>query len=148
MCPSVHQSVCRSVYWSVGRSIHWSVHPSVTHELKPCKNAVFNQSHYQYERGRILCRVYGLVLFLFSFWSSHFLPLHLSATQHKALLPLCLEFILNAATQHHNDPVSDVVAFPKYYEIVILPVMCNAILSRFAFPSPLLFLLKKPCGSK
>ena len=38
-----------------------SVRQSVTHELKPCKHAVFDQNYYQYERERILCRVTGLV---------------------------------------------------------------------------------------
>ena len=41
-----------------------SVRPSVRrpHELEPCISAVFYQNYYQYERGRILCRVSGLVL--------------------------------------------------------------------------------------
>ena len=38
-------------------SVRRSVGPSVTHELKPCKNAVFDQNYYQYARER----VYGLV---------------------------------------------------------------------------------------
>ena len=42
-------------------SVRLSVRPSVTHELKSCKSAVFDQNYWQYERGRILCRVYGLV---------------------------------------------------------------------------------------
>ena len=50
-----------SVRPSVRLSVHPSVSPSVTHELKPCKSAVFDQSYYQYERERILCRVSGLV---------------------------------------------------------------------------------------
>jgi len=29
--------------------------------LKSCKSTVFDQNHWQYERERILCRVYGLV---------------------------------------------------------------------------------------
>ena len=41
-----------------------SVRRSVTHKLKLYKNAVFDRNYYQYERGRILCRVYGLVLSL------------------------------------------------------------------------------------
>ena len=41
-----------------------SVGPSVTHELKPCKKAVFDQKYFQYERERILCRVSGLVMIL------------------------------------------------------------------------------------
>ena len=57
---------------SVGPSVRPSVRRSVTHELKPYKSAVFDQNYYQYERGRILCRVYGLVLF---FPSPFFLPL-------------------------------------------------------------------------
>ena len=31
-----------------------SVRPSVTHELKPCKSAVFDQNYFQYQRERIL----------------------------------------------------------------------------------------------
>ena len=46
---------------SVGPSVHPSVHPSVTQKIKPYKSAVFDQSYCQYERERILCRVYGLV---------------------------------------------------------------------------------------
>ena len=47
-----------------GMSVHPSVHPfvrpsvrpsMVTHELKPCKSAIFDQNYYQYERERILC---------------------------------------------------------------------------------------------
>ena len=48
--PSVRPSVGRSVRPSVGPSVH----PSVTHELKPCKSAVFDQKYYQYQRERIL----------------------------------------------------------------------------------------------
>ena len=65
VCPSVRQSVGPSV----GPSVHPSIGPSVTHELKPCKSAIFDHNYYQYERGRILCRVYGLV---FSFLPSRF----------------------------------------------------------------------------
>ena len=46
---------------SVGPSVHPSVGQSITHELKSCKNAVFDQNYYHYERERILCRVNGLV---------------------------------------------------------------------------------------
>ena len=42
-------------------SVSPSVRQSVTHELKPCKSAIFNQNYSQYERERILCRVSGLV---------------------------------------------------------------------------------------
>ena len=49
----LYRRVCPSVRRSVG--------PSVTHELKSCESAVFNQNYWQYERERILCRVYGLV---------------------------------------------------------------------------------------
>ena len=42
----LYKRVCPSVRPSVG--------PSVTHELKPCKSAVFDQNNYQYERERIL----------------------------------------------------------------------------------------------
>ena len=50
----VRPSICLSVRPSVG--------PSVTHELIPCKRAVFNQKYYQYKRERIFGRVSGLVL--------------------------------------------------------------------------------------
>jgi len=58
VCPSVRRSVRRSVR----PSVRPSVRRSVTHELKSCKSTVFDQNYWQYERGRILCRVYGLVL--------------------------------------------------------------------------------------
>ena len=51
-----------SVRRSVRRSVRPSVRRSVTHELKSCKSAVFDQNYWQYERERILCRGYGLVL--------------------------------------------------------------------------------------
>ena len=35
-------------------SVHPSVHPLVTHKLKPCKSAVFDQNYCQYQRERIL----------------------------------------------------------------------------------------------
>ena len=54
---SIRGCVRRSVRPSVGPSVR----PSVTHELKSCKSAVFDQNYWQYERERILCRVYGLV---------------------------------------------------------------------------------------
>ena len=48
---------------SVHLSIHRSVRPSVGHTrveiLQKCR---FDQNYWQYERERILCRVYGLVL--------------------------------------------------------------------------------------
>ena len=44
---------------SVRRFIRRSIRRSVTHES--CKSAVIDQNYWQYERGRILCRVYGLV---------------------------------------------------------------------------------------
>ena len=53
----LYKRVCPSVRLSV----RWSVPRSVTHKLKPYKNAVFDQNYYQCERGHILCRVYGLV---------------------------------------------------------------------------------------
>ena len=46
---------------SVPPSVHPSVHPSVTHELKPCESAVFDQNYCWYEQERILCCVSGLV---------------------------------------------------------------------------------------
>ena len=46
---------------SVRRSVRPPVCWSVTHELKSCKSAVFDQNYWQYERERILCRVYSLV---------------------------------------------------------------------------------------
>ena len=49
----LYKRVCPSVRLLVG----WLV----THELKFCKSAVFDQNYWQYERERILCRVYGLV---------------------------------------------------------------------------------------
>ena len=58
---SVRRSVRPSVRPSVGPSVGPSVRRSVTHELKSCESAVFNQNYWQYERERILCRVYGLV---------------------------------------------------------------------------------------
>ena len=67
--PSVRRSICRSGFLS----IRWSVHPLVTHELKPCKSAVFDQNYYLYERERILCRVSGLVC-LFHRFCFLFLP--------------------------------------------------------------------------
>ena len=45
-----------------------SVRPSITHELKSCKSAVFDQNYWHYERERILCRVYGFVL-SFPLWN-------------------------------------------------------------------------------
>ena len=52
---------------SIRGCVRPSVRRSVTHKLKPYKEAVFDQNHYQYERGRILCRVYGLVFVSISF---------------------------------------------------------------------------------
>ena len=49
-------------------SVHPSIHPlvrrSVTHKLKPCKSAVFDQNYYQYDRERVLYRVSGHVLLI------------------------------------------------------------------------------------
>ena len=50
------------------RSVCPSVHSLFTHELKPCKNAIFDQNYYQCEQGRILCRVYGLVMWIRVLW--------------------------------------------------------------------------------
>ena len=49
------------IYERVCPSVGRSVRRSVKHELKSCKSAFFDQNYWQYERGRILCRVYGLV---------------------------------------------------------------------------------------
>ena len=57
----LYKRVCPSVGLSVHPSVGQSVRPSITHELKPCKRAVFDQNYYQYERERILWRVYDLV---------------------------------------------------------------------------------------
>ena len=38
-----------------------SVRPSVTHELKPCKSAVFYQNYYHFNRKCILCRLCGQI---------------------------------------------------------------------------------------
>ena len=51
---------------SIRGCVRPSACPLVTHELKPYQSAVFVQNYYQYERGRILCRVYGLVK-----WRAH-----------------------------------------------------------------------------
>ena len=59
---SIKGYVRPSVRQSIGRSICQLVHPSVTHELKPCKSAVFDYNYYQYQRERILCRLSGLVV--------------------------------------------------------------------------------------
>ena len=59
---------------SVGPSIHPLVRPSVTHELKPCKSAVYDQNYYQYGQERILCRVSGLERALRLY--HHLLPSH------------------------------------------------------------------------
>ena len=48
-------------YKRVCPSVRLSIRRSVTHELRSCKNAVFDQNYWQYKRERILCRVYGLV---------------------------------------------------------------------------------------
>ena len=52
-------------------SVHPFVRPSIrlslTHELKPCRSAVFYQDYYHYERERILRRVSGLVLLKYHF---------------------------------------------------------------------------------
>jgi len=50
----LYKRVCPSVGPSVRRSVRPSVRLSVTHELKPCKSAVFDQNYCQYERERIL----------------------------------------------------------------------------------------------
>ena len=42
-------------------SVRPLVRPSVTHELKQCKQAIFDQNYCQYKRERVLCRVSGLV---------------------------------------------------------------------------------------
>ena len=59
--PSVFPSIHRSAGPLVCPSIK-SVHRLVTHELKSCKSAAFVKNNWQYKRGRILCRVYGLDL--------------------------------------------------------------------------------------
>ena len=60
---------------SVRPSVHPSVCLSVTHELKSSKSAIFDQNYYQYKRGRILCRVSGLVSSSQKRISSFFPPL-------------------------------------------------------------------------
>ena len=50
-----------SIRGCVRPSVRPSVRWLVTHELKSCKSAVFDQNYWQYEREHILCRVYGLV---------------------------------------------------------------------------------------
>jgi len=50
----LYKRVCPSVRPSVRPSVGPSVRRSVTHELKPCKSAVFDQNYCQYQRERIL----------------------------------------------------------------------------------------------
>ena len=59
-CSHLYKTVCPSVR----RFIRLSVRRLVTHGLKPCKSAVFDQNYYQYERERILGLVSDLVKLL------------------------------------------------------------------------------------
>ena len=57
MCTFISFLDASNLYKRVCPSVRRSVRPSVTHELKSCKRAVFDQNYYQYERERILCLV-------------------------------------------------------------------------------------------
>ena len=82
--PSVGPSVCQSVCQSGCRSVG----PSVTHELKSCKNAIFDQNFWQCERGRILCCVSGLVQLFYSF-KGHVQLYTLTVTWETPLIHSC-----------------------------------------------------------
>ena len=129
---SIRGYVRPSVRPSVGRFVG----PSVTHELKPCKSAVFDQNYYQCKRERILCRVSGLVLFFVFFfvflffcssfatrWSLPFLidgpcnyvnpPKELIQTNKTKCLAQCAQSIesLAFASITHNSQVFQAIKF-------------------------------------
>ena len=116
-------SIRGSVRPSVGPSVSRSVHRLVTHELKPCKSAVFDQNYNQHERGRLwLCRVYGLVFisFGFSFVITIFLPSFLFVFRPRLVLSKALVCSLSSA--HPSVP------FPTSFHSLVYPLsICPAL---------------------
>ena len=72
---------------SVRRSVRPSVRRSVTHELEPCKSAIFDQNYCQYERERILCRVSSLVFHSFKIYNMANLPGKIKVDRHAGWSP-------------------------------------------------------------